>query len=36
MAMVILSYALCLSLGVCIGFVLAGIFANASDKKVPS
>jgi hypothetical protein len=34
MAMVFLSYALCLSLGVCIGFVLAGIFA--SDKKVPS
>jgi hypothetical protein len=36
MAMVILGYALCFSLGASIGFVAAGICANASDKKVPS
>jgi hypothetical protein len=32
-AIVILGYALCLSIGACIGFMLAGIFTNASDKK---
>jgi hypothetical protein len=32
--MVILSYALCFSLGACIGFTLAGIFTNSSDKEV--
>ena len=31
-AMVILSFALCFSLGACIGFVAAGMFANASNK----
>jgi hypothetical protein len=30
-AMVILSCALCFSLGTCIGFVAAGMFANASN-----
>ena len=33
-AMVILSYAICVSLGACIGFVAAGMFANPSDKKI--
>jgi hypothetical protein len=32
MAMVILSYALCLSLGASIGFLCAGLCAAASDK----
>jgi hypothetical protein len=32
MAMVILSYALCLSLGAFIGFLCAGLCAAASDK----
>jgi hypothetical protein len=32
MAMVILSYALCLSLGASIGFLCAGLYAAASDK----
>jgi hypothetical protein len=32
--MVILSYALCFSIGVCIGFVMADFFVNASDKEV--
>jgi hypothetical protein len=36
MAMVILGYALCFSLGACIGLVVAGICASASDKKVRS
>ena len=31
-AMVILSCALCFSLGACIGFVAAGMFANASNR----
>ena len=31
-AMVILSFALCFSLGACIGFVAAGMFANASNR----
>jgi len=31
-AMVILSFALCFSLGACVGFVLAGVVANASNK----
>jgi hypothetical protein len=30
-AMVILSFALCFSLGACIGFVAVGMFANASN-----
>ena len=32
--MIILGYALCFSLGICIGFAMAGIFANSSDKEV--
>ena len=32
MAMVILSCALCFSLGACIGFVAAGMFAKASNR----
>ena len=32
--MVILSYALCISLGACIGFAVVGFFANSSDKEV--
>ena len=31
--MVILSYALCLSLGSCIGFAVAGFFANSLIRK---
>ena len=34
MAIVILSYALCFSFGACIGFMVAGICASASDKEV--
>jgi hypothetical protein len=30
--MVILSFALCFSLGACIGFVVAGVLANAPNK----
>ena len=33
-AMVILSYTLCFSLGACIGFAVAGFFATSSDKEV--
>ena len=32
MAMVILSYGICLSLGACVGFFEAGFCASASDK----
>ena len=32
MAMVILSYGVCLSLGACLGFLGAGLCATASDK----
>jgi hypothetical protein len=32
MAMVILSYGICLSLGTCVGFIGAGFCASASDK----
>jgi hypothetical protein len=32
MAMVILSYVICLSLGACLGFLGAGLCAAASDK----
>ena len=32
MAMVILGYGICLSLGACVGFLGAGICARASDK----
>jgi hypothetical protein len=32
----ILGCVLCFSLGSCVGFLLAGIFANASDKKSPT
>ena len=31
-AMVILSFALCFSLGACIGFVAAGVFTGASNR----
>ena len=31
-AMVIRSFALCFSLGACIGFLAAGMFANASNR----
>ena len=32
--MVILSFAICFSLGACIGFVAAGMYANPSDKRI--
>ena len=32
MAMVILGFVICFSLGACIGFVAVGMFANASNR----
>jgi hypothetical protein len=36
MAMVILGYLICLSLGACLGFVAAGLFIMMSDDKQKS
>jgi hypothetical protein len=34
MAIVVLSYALCFSLGACIGFAMAGMFTGADKESI--